>query len=278
MRVLSHNVIDPEGRTPDRYIVFAHGILGTRANWRTIARRAIADTHTGAVLVDLREHGESRGFAPPHTVDACANDLTALRQHLGLPIVGALGHSFGAKVALRWAAHVGDLTSLYIVDADPGPRQTLDASRVEEVVQTLRNLGRDFEDRAAFVDAVVAAGHPKNTAVWLAMNLKRADGGRRTFDLDLEAIGQLLKDYAVIDCWPVVTDHPDTRFLFVVGANSSVVSSDVRQTMTTLAAERPNVAVEVVPDAGHWVHAEAPDVLVALLKAEFAKLEMISSS
>lgn len=58
--MLAHGIVTSRSADPDRYMLFLHGILGTRANWRGIARRFVdARPGWGAVLVDLREHGES---------------------------------------------------------------------------------------------------------------------------------------------------------------------------------------------------------------------------
>src|SRR6185437_9643959 len=73
-----------------------------------------------AVIVDLRNHGESHGadLAPPHTVEACADDVTELIAELtdasvrppsavearsGRSRVTVVGHSYGGKVALQLA-------------------------------------------------------------------------------------------------------------------------------------------------------------------------------
>jgi pimeloyl-ACP methyl ester carboxylesterase len=74
------------------------------------------------VLVDLRNHGKtltvrqnipvialvevfvlgsSSGFAGPHTLSACVNDVIALANHLHTPIDGIIGHSLGGKIAVQ---------------------------------------------------------------------------------------------------------------------------------------------------------------------------------
>ena len=84
-------------------MLFLHGILGTRANWRGIARRFVeARPEWGAVLVDLREHGDSLGLPAPHSLHAAAEDVAELERSLAVPVEGALGHSFGGKVVLEW--------------------------------------------------------------------------------------------------------------------------------------------------------------------------------
>jgi esterase len=54
--------------------------------------------------VDLRLHGGSTGFEPPHTLGAAADDVDRLVEHLDFHAAAVMGHSFGGKVALlyRW--------------------------------------------------------------------------------------------------------------------------------------------------------------------------------
>ena len=102
---LAHAFVTPPGETPERWILFLHGILGSGANWRTFAKNLVAEKPGwGAVLVDLRLHGESReGFPPPHTLGAAAADVIALEKGIPGPIGAIVAHSFGGKVALEHA-------------------------------------------------------------------------------------------------------------------------------------------------------------------------------
>ncbi len=250
-------------------MLFLHGILGTRANWRGIARRFVeARPGWGAVLVDLREHGESLGFSAPHSLGAAADDLTALERSLQAPVAGALGHSFGGKVVLEWlrAGRSGP-TEAWTIDSSPSP-STLhhDTSATAEVIRALEVLPRDWPTREAFVGAVVEAGQPLPIAQWLAMNLRRSDDGGRSFGPDLEVIRALIEDYAKTDCWDVVEALPDRCTLdVVVGARSEVFSESDRERVQGAASRNSAISVHVVEDAGHWVHVDNPDAVVALL-------------
>src|SRR5437879_732681 len=101
--VLAHALVVAKERTPERWMLFLHGIFGRGGNWRTIAQRWVtAHPRWGAALVDLRMHGRSTGIRGPHTVAAAARDLRALEERLAGGVRGVLGHSFGGKVALAY--------------------------------------------------------------------------------------------------------------------------------------------------------------------------------
>ena len=269
--MLAHSIVTAKSAEPSRYMLFLHGILGTRANWRGIARR-FAQTRPdwGAVLVDLREHGESLGLPAPHSLRAAADDVLDLERGLGLPIGGALGHSFGGKVVLEWLqSRDGVRTEAWLVDSCPsaipaGERNDTTA----KVLRVLGTLPRRWESRDAFIDAVVRSGQPDSIAQWLAMNLRRTEDGQRELGPDLGVIHELLEDYANTDLWGVVESLPeDHRLDMVIGGRSRTFSEADEKRAFLIAGQDPRVSVHLVEDAGHWVHVDAPETLLTLLAA-----------
>jgi pimeloyl-ACP methyl ester carboxylesterase len=216
-----------------------HGIYGSGANLRTVARQLVAQRPDWSVLlVDLRGHGRSEHGEPPHTVDACAADVAALAMD------AIAGHSFGGKVALVARRHRA-FVQTWVLDATPSARVLDPDSSVAQVLALLERLPRAWAHRDDFVRAVVAAGQPEPLARWLAMNVR--DG---VLALDVGQVRALLDDYARCDAWDVADDA-----IFVVADRSTAVSpADVRR-MTR---------VHHV-DAGHWLHADDPDAVVTLL-------------
>jgi esterase len=129
-----HALVAPEGPAPAGWLLFLHGILGSGANWRTVARRLVAARPDwGAVLVDLRMHGRSQGAPPPHTLDAVAADLERLAADLagrGMTVGGVVGHSFGGKTALAFRARAPrGLVETWVLDATPPSRRGSRATR-----------------------------------------------------------------------------------------------------------------------------------------------------
>src|SRR5262249_5571246 len=149
-----------------------------------------------------------QGAPPPHTIASAADDLVRLGEHLGLPIAGVLGHSFGGKVALAYSdrrSSPAELEQVWVLDASPSARPS--GERGDEttasIIAMLRSMPEPLPSRERFLAIVEEHGHPRAIAEWLAMNVRRADDGFR-LRLDLDAIRALLDDYLAVDLWPVL--------------------------------------------------------------------------
>lgn len=251
---------------PEKWLVFLHGILGSGANWRTFARQiTAAKPEWGALLVDLRLHGESAGFAPPHTVAAAAEDVA--RACADKRIAGVLGHSFGGKVAIATAPRFPELEHLFVIDSTPAARPDYrGSSGVRAVVELLRELPDHFPDRNAFTQWAVDRGVSRPTAMWLAMNVRpEKDGSSRlVFRIDVPSVRAMMEDYFHVDLWPVIED-PAHRFRthLIAGGKSEVVDEADRER----AAKVARCTIDIIPSAGHWVHVDAPEELKTMVLA-----------
>src|SRR5690606_29513594 len=120
----------------------------------------------GARLVDLRLHGDSRGFAPPHTLESAARDVTASTKDVpvGGTVRALLGHSFGGKVGIEVARQLaatetGPLDHLFVIDSTPSARPDQRGSEdVRHIVDLLTKLPESFPDRNAFTSWVEERG------------------------------------------------------------------------------------------------------------------------
>lgn len=264
--MLAHSIVTAPNTSPERSMLVLHGILGTRSNWRGIARKVVTEApEWGICLVDLRHHGDSRDLEGPDTVEQCALDLFALE--LDAPIEGVMGHSFGGKVALRYAELARErgkpLQQAIIVDSTPSARPDGRGSQdTLGVVNMLGEMPRRFSDRSAFIKYVTDTGRSQPLAAWLAMNLKRDEDGSQVLQTDVDAIKRLLADYFEQDAWPRIEGRGGAEHThLVIGSKSEVLSPNDKARAHELSA-LPHVSVTTL-DAGHWVHAEAPDALIA---------------
>ncbi len=280
-------MVAADGVGPERWIYFLHGIFGAGRNWGSVARRLARERPgTGAVLVDLRQHGGSQGFAPPHTITAAAADVARLARDSARPVAEILGHSFGGKVALQLlrdgaAAQAGDdrradgdadgggdggVARAWIVDSTPasyaGPRGS-----AWQMLATLRSLPARFDSRGALVAALGARGVAAPTAQWMATNLQRAADGGYVWRFDLDAMEALLRDFFRVDLWDVVESPPAACTIHFVKAAESGVLDDAAVRRIRAAGERTGrVRLDVVA-GGHWLNADNPEAVLDLLLA-----------
>lgn len=268
MSTLAHAIVAAEGASPDKTVVFLHGILGSGANWRTFARQLVAvRPRWRVVLVDLRKHGASLDFPPPHTLAACAADLLALEETVGRADA-VLGHSFGGKVALEYVFSRKDLELAWVVDSPPGAQSDGRGSEATvHIVEMLSTLPERFPSREAFVAYIEGRGADRAVAMWLAMNVRPTPEGGYTMRVDVPALRALLDDYFARDLWSVLEDPSrTTKVHLVAGGRSHVFDPGERARARRLAASRPDRTwFHVVPDAGHWVHVDAPAALLELV-------------
>jgi pimeloyl-ACP methyl ester carboxylesterase len=246
---------------------FLHGFLGRGENWRSFARRLTQRRpRWGCVLVDLPLHGESRHWQPPYTVPEAAAALRALAGRLGGPQVLA-GHSFGGRVALAAAAaELPVLSRVWVLDAAPATDTPRTGGTTAMVLQALRASTGPYADRRDFVQQLESRGVERPVAAWLAKNLERRDG-QLIFGLSLDGLQAMLADHDRRDYWGVLEEPPaGVTFDFVLAGRQSVVTAADRLRLEALAGAG-RVRVHDLPDAGHWVHVDAPQAMLDLLAA-----------
>jgi pimeloyl-ACP methyl ester carboxylesterase len=264
------------GAAPTRWAWLLHGILGSGQNLRNVARRLVAaDPSWGFVLPDLRNHGDSAGAPPPQTVAACAEDLFALADALGIHPTTAIGHSFGGKVALVWGAAAearGDVVErVWALDVPPGlPDLPLALqSEVVRVVSALRTIPMPLPRRDAIVERLTTLGFGPMLAQWMTTNLRAAreeEAPGFFWRFDLDGIEAMLQDYARTDAWPWLASPRRRARVDVVRAERSERWVDAE--LERFAHGYPGVHLHVLPDSGHWVHVDNPDGLHGLFMGQ----------
>lgn len=276
--MLAHDVVagplsDQQGNRADDVVVFAHGILGSRGNWKGFARRFIERApREKALLVDLRNHGQSHGLPPPHTVEAAADDVAALCRHLGLRPRLVVGHSWGGKAMLDLALRAPTEPGLagqtvdvaVIVDSPPGPR-VFGASReeIDRVIEAVSSVPLPVTSRRDLVTLLRERGLSEPIAQWMTTNLDES----MRWKFDLAAIPPMLTSFGALDLWPRLRAHrPGLDVHLVRGGRSDRWSAAELQQVQSAAAA--GVVVDhVIENAGHWVHSDDPESLLQIVLA-----------
>ncbi len=288
--LLAHDVVAPlapasgSEEPSDDVVVFAHGILGSRNNWKSFARKLVERAPgQRALLVDLRNHGQSHGLPGPHSVEAAADDVARLCRHLGLRPRVLIGHSWGGKAMLDLALKDAAVAVAVVVDSPPGrrsfsgdpapgdpergvPEPGAPPAVVEEIDRVLAAIAGVPMPVASRKDLVVelrARGLSEALAQWMTTNLDE----HLRWKFDLAAIPGMLSSFGRLDLWPRLLAHrPDLAVHLVRGGKSDRWSAEEQERVAAAAAT--GVVVDhVVADAGHWVHTDDPEGLLHIVLA-----------
>lgn len=242
-----------------RPLVILHGLFGTLDNWQTLARQWAEQFRV--ILVDLRNHGRSP-HVPEHTYALMAEDVRGLFEQLQLPADTTLmGHSMGGKVAMRFALdHPERLGKLIVVDIAP---RYSDMEHQDDIIEGLNAV--DFtgmQDRQQ-ADAALAR-HIRSVGVrqFLLKNLYRREDNSFAWRINLPVLtaGLAAVGEEITAAQPFLKPA-----LFIRGGKSDYVTAEDK--LHGIPALFPNSQVETVADAGHWVHAEKPAEVHALVAA-----------
>ncbi|CAL1409856.1 unnamed protein product [Linum trigynum] len=269
--------------------VLLHGILGSRKNWGTFARRLAQEFPMWQfLLVDLRCHGDSasvkrRGV---HSVASTASDVLKLVAHLRITPRVLIGHSFGGKVVLSMvdqaAKPLARPIRVWVLDATPGKvRAGGDGEdHPAELISFLRRLPEEVTSKREVISALLREGFSKDVAQWVVTNLRpsgppSSPSSKFSWMFDLEGISEMYHSYEETNLWKFVENVPRGVHLNFLKAERSLHRWALEDLQRIHAAEDiaseegSGVEMHVLEDAGHWVHTDNPDGLFRILSPSF---------
>jgi pimeloyl-ACP methyl ester carboxylesterase len=264
---LATSVIEGSGATATRDLYMLHGIYGRGRNWSAIARRltAVRDDWR-AVLVDLRGHGESPVPPGPHTINHAARDVARVALARRHPVSAILGHSFGGKVALAYAAvSPPDLQQLWLIDSTPAPK-TPDGT-AWTMLGLVRTHRGPFPSRREAANALEEGGIAPDVAAWMATNVGWREGAYH-WRIDVEVMEALLHDFFRQDFWHVIESPPEGVTIHIVKATqSSLLGPEACRRIEAAHSDHGQVHLHRV-HGGHWIHTDHPEAVTELLARE----------
>jgi esterase len=256
-----HGLFATQLGTTGPRVVFLHGLFGQGKNWNTIAK-ALSDS-ARVTLVDLPNHGRSAWtdhFSYPEMARQVAELLKAQGEGDRYAVVG---HSMGGKVAMALALLYPELVERLVV-VDVSPVSTREISEFDTFIRGMRAINlKGLTDRRAADAKLAAYVSDPGIRSFLLQNLRRddslADGWR--WQMNLEMLADYLSEMAG---WPELHADPyDGTVLWVAGAASPYVRPEYAAAMRALF---PRAQLVTIKGAGHWVHSEQPQVLLAILR------------
>ncbi|KII69169.1 Abhydrolase domain-containing protein [Thelohanellus kitauei] len=109
----------PEKEVIPYPLIFLHGILGSKQNWRSICHRLARDHHFKCYSIDTRHHGEWK-CSETFNYFKMAEDVKNFLDFHNIPKVNLVGHSMGGKTAMTFSQLYPDvLSTLTVVDIAP---------------------------------------------------------------------------------------------------------------------------------------------------------------
>lgn len=260
LHVKEYPTLKQDPQTNADPVVILHGLMGNSVNFQKIAS-LIQDRRVFAL--DLRNHGDS-----PHSedmsLDAMVDDLLQLLDAKGFDQVSLLGHSLGGKVAMAAAlSSPNRVAKLIVADIAPVDYSVSEHSSFDQIQQLLLALNNmpltPGLTRRAASEALEADIPDEAMRQFLLTNLTIKDGAPRwrvNLPVILQQLPQL-KTFSHTGCGPYLGPT-----LFIRGERSDYILPEHAPAMQRLF---PHHTLQTIPNAGHWVHAEAPKEFSSVL-------------
>ena len=235
-------------------LVILHGLFGSLDNWFSIAKELV--DHYTLYLVDQRNHGDS-----PHGSEwnygVMVEDLRELLDAEGLDSVYLMGHSMGGKTVMNFAVAYPERVRKLIV-GDIAPRHYPIHHQV--ILEGLNALDLSQLQSRKEADDLLAPYIPElGIRQFLLKSLGR-DANGFAWKVNLSVITQHIEEVGKALDEGTVFEGPT---LFLGGANSSYIQE---KDLSDMKRYFPNCIWISIPNAGHWLHAEQPQAVVAEMR------------
>ena len=241
-----------------RAVVLLHGLFGSLDNWHPVAVRLAEQFHVFAV--DQRNHGQS-----PHSAEMSyalmAEDVNELLVARGLESVSLAGHSMGGKVAMQFALQFPGKVEKLLVE-DMAPRAYLPSHN--KIFTALLALDLPAFKARQEIEEALAPGIPSlMLRRFLLKNLAHEPQDARAFKWRIP-LPAIFANYPKL-CAPLASQPPfPGPVLFLHGGQSPYVSEADAPRIRELFSQ---AVIEAIPQARHWIHADAPDDFVRHVSA-----------
>ncbi|MCO5233216.1 MAG: alpha/beta fold hydrolase [Chitinophagales bacterium] len=234
-------------------VILIHGLLGSLDNLHTFGKK-ISKTYR-VWLLDMRNHGHS-----PHSnemsYDIMAADVRLFMQQHDIGHSHLIGHSMGGKVAMTFALTYPEMTDRLIV-IDIGPKAY--AGDHLTIMKAMLSIHTTEYTERSQIEKEFYAQIPSKRIVQLMMkNIGRNSEGfywKPNVKVLYEKYRQMMDDVPIKGEFVGKTS-------FIKGADSDYIEVE---DLDRFRVFFPEAQLYVVPNAGHWVHADQPEYFYQLV-------------
>lgn len=226
--------------------VILHGLFGYSDNWQTHANK-LAE-YFRVILVDQRNHGHS-DWSDTHTYEAMAADLKEFLDELQLEKIILLGHSMGGKTAMCFAQLYPEFLDKLIV-VDMGIKEY--PMHHKDILAGLHAIDLNVVHTRSEAEAKMAEKiNSLGVRQFLLKNLYWKEKGQLAWRMNIPVLEKEMPEILkAIDETEVMIPT-----LFIRGALSDYIKEE---DIEAIENRFPDSDLITIPNAGHWVHAEAP--------------------
>jgi esterase len=251
MRVLNSIIIGGG----DKHIIILHGMLGMGGNWKFIASR-LSEVGFCIHLVDQRNHGKSF-WDDEFSYNTLCGDLNVYYDFHNITEAILLGHSMGGKVAMKFALEYSKKVSkLIIIDIAPKkykPNQdeilealdSIDLKKIKSKIHVDEHLKRFIPDREIRQFLLKNLYWKTPEELGLRLNIKGINKGKSNLYCEIISEKVFLKET-----------------IFIKGDLSIYIEKEDSIMIEKLF---PFAKIKIIPNAGHWTHAENPKYFLKVL-------------
>jgi pimeloyl-ACP methyl ester carboxylesterase len=162
-----------------------------------------------------------------------------------------MGHSMGGKVAMHLAlTHPELVAKLIVVDIAPKAYPV----HHQEIIDALKSLDLTAVKSRSEIDEALARHIPEeDVRLFLTKNLYRQEDNSFAWRMNLSAIENHIAEVGQ----ETTADAPFTKpTLFIKGARSGYIKPE--KDTDLILKLFPAAQIKTIENAGHWVHAQAP--------------------
>jgi len=235
-------------------IIILHGLLGSSRNWQRITRELTSDCRV--IVPDLRNHGDSPHG--PHSYELMRDDIIRLIEANCERAPHLIGHSMGGVAAMAVAASgKAELASLIVVDAVPVRL----GSGILRILDALLELDLESVSSRGDADEALSGKIPEaGVRKFVLQNLDRKDTGEYAWRCNLPE----LRRFAAEESFDLSNAGVYRGPTLVIAGGKSEYRLWEHEDL--LKAHFPAMKLEIIEDAAHWVHFDAPERFLQLVR------------
>ncbi len=247
-------------------LIIIHGLYGMSDNWATVAKE-LSDKFV-VYTIDQRNHGRSP-HSDIHDYDSMCNDLKLFFDDNNIDKATLVGHSMGGKTVMKFAEKYPEyISAITVVDISPKKYDhKTDAELTTDhrkIIGALLNI--NLESIKTRKDADTKLSEYLNDIKlrgFLLKNLKKDNNRKFYWGLNINSINNNLE--RITD----KTDGISTKgiygfpVLFIRGLKSNYITDN---DISLIREIFPYADIVDIPEAGHWIHAEQPELFIKTLK------------